>query len=715
MGVFYAFLESRVYTFPTITKKPHLCYDIFMNIFLIRHGQTDWNLNKKVQGFTDIPLNDFGRLQAEEIREKLKDIDFDLVVSSPLQRAYETAKIICENRNLEILKDERIKERDFRLNEGIPFHNNRDFRERVWSINPDIQLEGSESYFDFYARVSSFLDELIQEHWDDKKTKVKNILLVAHGGIAVVLGHYFKGVPENENLREYIIDNCEVVQYKPEDIAFKRIDEFYISKSKYIRAKQCEKMYWLDKVKPDLFDSSIVNEEILKSGTYVGEVALGLFSDIAYVEYQNDKSKMIEDTKRYIEEGRKYIAEASFSLKGRFLSVDILKVEGKNVEIFEVKSSTSIREIYYDDIAYQATILSLFGFVVKKVHIITLNNQYTRQGDLDLNQLFNITDVSKEIEGKNQEILRFLEHLQKDMDIKVEPSIDIGDHCFNPYACGYFDYCKKLWGLPKESIFDLRNVFRSTKFNMYRDGVFSFEDLVNSKKFYPKLRPVVKNQLSKKEIINKEEIKRFLDDLRYPIYHLDFESVQYPVPPFDKITVYQQVAFQYSLHIEHENGELEHKEFLADHTKEWTLDLVKALIQDIPKGAQSLAYNIAFEKGIIKNLALKHPQYSDALMDIHDNMKDLMIPFKNHWYYNANMQGSYSIKYVLPALFPNEESLKYENLQGVQRGDQAMSAFRLLKDLDENRVKEIRKQLLEYCKLDTYAMVMILRNLRSFT
>ena len=120
-----------------------------------------------------------------------------------------------------------------------------------------------------------------------------------------------------------------------------------------------------------------------------------------------------------------------------------------------------------------------------------------------------------------------------------------------------------------------------------------------------------------------------------------------------------------------------------------------------------------FEKMIIKNLAKDFPDLKDHLMNIHDNMKDLMIPFKNRDYYTKEMQGSYSIKYVLPALFPNDPSLDYHNLEGVHNGSEAMSTYANLGNLSKEEQQIVRNNLLKYCELDTYAMVKIYKKLKE--
>ncbi|HNZ40621.1 MAG TPA: DUF2779 domain-containing protein, partial [Clostridia bacterium] len=283
--------------------------------------------------------------------------------------------------------------------------------------------------------------------------------------------------------------------------------DFNVSKSRYVRAVQCIKMYWMDRVKPEEFDYSVMDEAVLETGNEVGELAQKLFDNVSVVEYSDDKSQMINRTSEYIRLGKRYIAEASFAYKGRFLSVDILEVCDDGVIINEVKSSTSVKDVYLDDAAYQSYVLSLSGFNVKRVNVITLNSSYVRRGELDLTQLFSVTDVTCQSFSRHNVVEEHLESMSQ-LDFEIEPDMEIDNYCFEPYPCGYFGYCTKH--LPEENIFALKNVFRKDKLSMYRSGIYSFSDVINERVVFSRLRPVVKDQLLKEKIVDKKEIGRFV-------------------------------------------------------------------------------------------------------------------------------------------------------------------------------------------------------------
>ena len=211
----------------------------------------------------------------------------------------------------------------------------------------------------------------------------------------------------------------------------------------------------------------------------------------------------------------------------------------------------------------------------------------------------------------------------------------------------------------------------------------------------------------KPDYIDKNNIKKFLNTLSYPLYFLDFETFQMSIPKYDGVKPYMQIPFQYSLHYYDVDNNLNHKEFLAQADIDPRRKLAEQLVKDIPKNVCVLAYNMSFEKTVIKNLASLYPDLSKSLMNIYDNIKDLMIPFKSRDYYTKNMHGSYSIKYVLPALFPDDPSLDYHNLELVHNGSEAMDIYANLGKKSKEEQSIIRKNLLKYCYLDTYAMVKI--------
>ena len=177
-----------------------------MKIFITRHGQTDWNVQKKVMGRCDEPLNEKGLEQAKETKIQLLDKNIDLIICSPLKRAKQTAEII-NNKNIQIIYDDRLIERDFGEFEGLE---TKDFDfHGYWNYYKNNTYKSAENIQAFFKRVYDFLDDIIKEYHD------KNILIVAHGGISIPVACYFnKNIPDGSLVEAgLVLENCQVSSY----------------------------------------------------------------------------------------------------------------------------------------------------------------------------------------------------------------------------------------------------------------------------------------------------------------------------------------------------------------------------------------------------------------------------------------------------------------------------------------------------------------------
>lgn len=465
------------------------------------------------------------------------------------------------------------------------------------------------------------------------------------------------------------------------------MEQVYLSKSKYCNSVQCNKMLWMHKNMPEVGIQK-ARDAILENGTKVGELAKSYFGEYVNIDFDKDLSTMIKNTLNALEQKTNIITEASFNFENNFCSVDILKNNIDGVEIYEVKSSTDVHPIYLDDISYQVYVLQNLGYNVKKAHIMYINNQYVRHGDLDLEQLFQIDDVTDIAFSKQDEIKNKIAEINDYMQQTDEPLQDISENCFNPYECPYWEYCTR--NLPEKSVFDIHGMWKSKKFELYDKGIYTYQDLLNEGLNW-KYQQQIEVDFSNEVIIKKEEIREFIKELSYPIYFLDFETYQSAIPEYDGTWPYEQIPFQYSLHyIEHEGGELKHVEFLAEAGVDPRRELAEKLVHDIPMNVCVTAYNMGFEKGRIKEIAKLYEDLREHLMNIHDNIKDLMIPFSKRWYYTKSMQGSYSIKYVLPALFSDDPELDYHNLPLVHNGGEASATFIDLANHSKEEQEEIR-------------------------
>ena len=493
---------------------------------------------------------------------------------------------------------------------------------------------------------------------------------------------------------------------------------FNFSKSKYCGLWQCPKIAWLRKYKPDeiTVDGSVLAR--MEAGNIVGDLAMGLFGDFVEVTAYNgekiDLSKMIENTKAEMAKSTPVICEASFDFNGLYCAVDILKKDGDGWAIYEVKSSThEDKQVYAADVAYQKYVLESCGVNVTSTYLICINNEYVFDGTLDIHQLFKIADISEGVFFESANIKTNLNVAELILKSEDEPPIDLSTACNNPYRCSFWSYCSRH--IPHPSVFDLYRLSFSKKIDFYKKGKIKYEDLIleetiTNEKQLRQMSFYLKDQGTH---IDKAGIGEFLDTLSYPIYFLDFETVQPIIPEYIGTKPYSQIPFQYSLHyIEKEGGELKHKEFLAESGTDPRRALAERLCEDIPLNVCVTAYNKAFECTRIKELAEAFPDLADHLLNIESNIKDLLVPFQSGYYYNKAMGGSFSIKSVLPAIFPDDPALNYHNLEQIHNGGEAMSIFPQIKDMPKEEQESTRKNLLKYCELDTYAMVKIWEELR---
>ena len=487
-----------------------------------------------------------------------------------------------------------------------------------------------------------------------------------------------------------------------------------LSKSLYIRGLQCEKSLWLKKKKPEVLQAPGDGAQaVFDNGTLVGELACELFSGGERIEYTGDFGSQMAKTKELIEHGAKVIYEATFCFDGILVMVDILRIGKDELVINEVKSSTSVKDVYIDDASIQYYVISSLGYKVSAINIIHIDNSYVRGEKLELDKFFHAEDVTEQVKQKQADIPQIISKFDEILSKDVEPDIDIGPHCSDPYNCDAWEYCwRKQRGIPEYSVFDISRLRSDKKFELYKNGVVKFEDIKELDKFNASQQIQIRSELSGEQIIDKEAIKEFLDTLSYPIYHLDFETFQQAVPEFIGLSPYEQIPFQFSIHKDDGRGNLEHFEFLAEVGADPKYELALNLIKFIPQDACVLAYNMSFEKRVIRRLAEIYPQISNELMAIHDNIKDLMVPFASKSYYHPKMQGSYSIKYVLPALVPEFESA-YKDLNLIHHGGEAMQAYAAMACMNEMQREAYKKALLAYCKLDTLAMVKVLEKLRE--
>ena len=498
------------------------------------------------------------------------------------------------------------------------------------------------------------------------------------------------------------------------------MDTLYFSKSKFVECSKCMRFFWLNMKKIIPVEEDPQAEKRMALGNEIGDMAMGYFGP--FVETTTfkedgkslDKAAMIKKTQELIASGEENICEASFSYKGLYCAVDILhKVDG-GYEIYEVKSTTSLKPYYKWDVAYQKYVLENCGITIKNIFILKLNENYYLNGKLDKHELFVPVDYNKQIKKLKDYVPKKLTEVEDILKKGTEPEPSFCTYC---RKCPYYAHC--IENIPSPSIMDINAGIDMDKKDIYvKKGKVKLEDIKDED--FVKDNPFASLQVKyglgilKEPVIDKPKLKKFINGLTYPLYFLDFETFSTPLPKFQGTKCYQQLPFLYSLHwIEKEGGELKHTQFMIPSGADPRRPMAESLVKNIPTNVCVLAYNMSFEKTVIKNLAKDFSDLRDTLMAIHDNIKDLEEPFLNMSYYCAGMNGRTTIKMVLPALFPDDRELDYHSLEDVHNGDEASTIFPLIETMPKEEADRVIENLYKYCELDTLAMVKIYEKLKE--
>jgi len=485
-----------------------------------------------------------------------------------------------------------------------------------------------------------------------------------------------------------------------------------LSKTDFKKYLICPKCLWLEKKRPEEFKPAEITQflkKLIKEGYEVEKYAQKMFPSGVFVS-GTDKEK-IEQTKKLIEK-KETIFQATFlTTENLFVKVDILKFDEETGKwnLYEVKSSSSIKtdlmHNHIKDIAFQRAVLEKSGMDIGKSFLVHLNKEYIRDGELDLEKLFAFHNVTEAINDIEEETLR---EINEALSLLKKDEIDLnGCDCIyksHGQRCDCFAQFN-----PQVPEYSTAHILRGAKLMELNDmRIFDVKNIPDDFKLTDAQREKVKLQKTGKPKIDKIKIDKILSELQFPLHFLDYETLLQPIPELNGYKPNQQIVFQYSLHVLHEDGKLEHFEYLAEDMKNATSGLVESLSKNISKKGNIVVWHAQFERDRNKELAELHPEYKKFFEDLNSRIFDLKIIFSKH-YLLPEFYGSASIKKVLPIMVPE---LSYKSLT-VQDGTMAMSAWEEMinieRDLDKK--EKIRIDLLEYCKLDTLAMLEIYRKL----
>ena len=491
-----------------------------------------------------------------------------------------------------------------------------------------------------------------------------------------------------------------------------------LSKSRFIAGRQCEKRLWLEIHKPDLKDTEGA-ASVFAMGNEVGELARKRYPEGVLVAAEPfEKALALKQTQEAVKRAAKVIFEAAAEGVGGYCRADILVRVGSKWDILEVKASGGHEDerkdeqevdTYLWDIAHQKVVFEAAGYPIRNTSLVLLNKDYVREGELDLQGLFAVHSYDAEVNARTEVVRRQLVEFQGVMKKKSAPAKEIGVHCSDPYECPFVAHCWK--NVPEYSVFNLKGIRKTKAFEFYHAGIKLPEQVpIEKLSDFQTLQVEVKR--SGKPRIEKNPINDFLAELEYPLRHFDFETIMPAVPKFDGTHPFHQIPFQYSVHVEEKvGGKPKHLEYLPEHLNDPREELLKRLLADLGTEGTLLAFNVHFERNVLKNLALLYPKYASKVNAVIARTRDLADPFSKGWYIHPGFHGRYSLKVVMPTLV---KGLSYDDL-AIGDGGAASNAYLEILNpaTKQKRREEIRRDLKVYCGQDTGGMVEILKKLRE--
>jgi predicted RecB family nuclease len=468
-----------------------------------------------------------------------------------------------------------------------------------------------------------------------------------------------------------------------------------LTKSKIMAGLQCPRRLWLQVHRRDL--AAVVDSPGIRQGNEVDRIAQRLFAGGVLIDGRT-LQESVALTARAIAQSHSHIYQATAAAERVLIRADILSRTLEGWVLTEVKAATELKPEYLQDVAVQLWVLRNGGIPVIKAQLAHVDRDFTYPGDGRYEGLLKIVDVTADAEALGPQVTEWATRFRRVLEAS-EPVCETGAHCNAPVSCEFRDHCDPYKSsehrpdvLPRIAVDKLAN-WRAR-------GIFELvqvpDDEINDRQ-----RVVKSAHLQRSRIVG-EELGPLLSQLPYPRYYLDFETSNPALPRFAGMRPYAQITFQWSCHVQRTSGALEHREFLAPDSRDPRERFVRSLIEAVEADGPICVWYASFEKGRLAELARDLPAYSGAIDAIIDRIVDLHPMFVEH-YYDPGMNGSWSLKAVLPTVDP---ALSYATLPGIRDGGGAMDAYLELvdPDSDPSRQADLREQLIRYCRHDTLAM-----------
>ena len=487
----------------------------------------------------------------------------------------------------------------------------------------------------------------------------------------------------------------------------------YISKSRFLDGLQCPKLLWSAYNAKQLFpqvEGSL--QAVFDQAHKVGSLAKEMFPNGIEIETApSDFEGAIRLTQAALAL-RRPIFEAAAAANGGFARADILNpVDEDAWDLVEVKSTTGLKDVHIDDLDFQTLVFREAGIKIKRSFICHINNQFVRHGEINPKEFFTPQDLTGDAADLSRIMGEEIDKMKNIIRAAKCPKTAIGIQCERPRTCPLIDHCWSF--LPPKNVLELYCDTKGRGWDLLEKGILQIADIPEGYSLSAKQEIQRATVITGKPHVKQLQIKKFLSTLEYPIHFLDFESFSTAIPIFDGTWPYQQIPFQFSLHVVREVGtQPEHRKFLAEGRSDPRPEFMRQLKSAFEPAGSVVVFNATFEKGRLKECADALPEYKSWVEATKKRMVDLLIPFRAFNYYHPNQCGSASMKSVLPAMTGKD----YSSLE-IQEGNVAgQEFFRVtFSDVTEPERQRVRRALDLYCGQDTEGMVWILDALRRLT
>lgn len=483
-----------------------------------------------------------------------------------------------------------------------------------------------------------------------------------------------------------------------------------LSKSRLLAYRQCQRRLWLEIHRPELRDDTPASQAAFATGHLVGDLARRLYDPHGaghlFDPMREGFAASLAATQERLAQ-RRPLFEAGFAALGAMSFADILLPHGSGQgwRLVEVKSSTEVKDYYLDDVAIQGSVARAAGLQLDGISIAHIDSDWTYPGHGDYRGLLAEHDVSHEAQARSGEVEGWIAAAQGIAELPQEPAIRPGRQCKMPWPCGFAAHCENAEPATEYPVRWLPRVTANALRACIDAGARDMREVPDHLLNEQQLR-VKQATLAGAAYFDAEGAARELAPHPLHAGFLDFETISFAVPVWAGTRPYQMIPFQFSLHWLDEHGEpCLHREFLDLSGDDPSWAFAQALVAACDRPGPIYAYNASFERARIKELAQRFAALAEPLNAILARIIDLR-PIAQRYYYHPSQHGSWSIKKLLPAVAPD---LRYDALDGVQHGGAAMDAYleACAADTSPERRAVIRRQLLDYCHLDTLAMVRI--------